>query len=122
MRAEVLTADAALRALGPEWEALWRRAGDRATPFQSPAWLLPWWRAFGTGRPRAATLRGGDGRLLGLLLGGPPRCGALAVLVVHRALLLVVVALTGCARTRSAYWVVLLICGCLSHVCHMQPA
>ena len=65
MRAEVLATDAALRALRPEWEALWRRA--TATPFQSPAWLLPWWGAFGTGRPRAAVLRGGDGRLLGLL-------------------------------------------------------
>jgi CelD/BcsL family acetyltransferase involved in cellulose biosynthesis len=67
MRAEVLATDAALRALRAEWEALWRRAADRTTPFQSPAWLLPWWRAFGTGRPRAAVLRGGDGRLLGLL-------------------------------------------------------
>jgi CelD/BcsL family acetyltransferase involved in cellulose biosynthesis len=65
----VLTTDAALRALRPEWEALWRRAAaDTATPFQSPAWLLPWRSAFGTGRPRAATLRDGDdGRLLGLL-------------------------------------------------------
>ena len=67
MKADVLAADAALHALRPEWEALWRRAGGCATPFQSPAWLLPWWRAFGTGRPRAAALRGGDGRLLGLL-------------------------------------------------------
>ncbi len=70
MRAEVLATDAALHALRPEWEALWRRAAAAtgATPFQSPAWLLPWWRALGTGRPRAAALRGGeDGRLLGLL-------------------------------------------------------
>lgn len=63
----MLATDAALQALRPEWEALWRRSAERATPFQSPAWLLPWWRAFGTGRPRAAALRGGDGRLLGLL-------------------------------------------------------
>jgi CelD/BcsL family acetyltransferase involved in cellulose biosynthesis len=63
----VLASDAALRALRPEWEALWRRAADRAAPFQSPAWLLPWWGAFGTGRPRAAALRGDGGRLLGLL-------------------------------------------------------
>lgn len=66
MRAEALTTDAALDALRPEWDRLWRRAAEGATPFQSPAWLLPWWRAFGTGRPRVATLRG-DGRLLGLL-------------------------------------------------------
>ena len=67
MTTAVLATDAALHALAPEWEALWRRAGSRTTPFQSPAWLLPWWRAFGTGRPRAAALRGDDGRLLGLL-------------------------------------------------------
>jgi CelD/BcsL family acetyltransferase involved in cellulose biosynthesis len=64
---DVLTSDTALGALQPAWEALWRRAAERATPFQSPAWLLPWWRAFGTGRPRVAALRGDDGRLLGLL-------------------------------------------------------
>jgi len=63
----VLADDAALRALRPEWEALWRRAAAGTTPFQSPAWLLPWWRAFGTGRPRTVALRGGDGLLLGLL-------------------------------------------------------
>jgi CelD/BcsL family acetyltransferase involved in cellulose biosynthesis len=63
----VLTSDAALHALRPEWEALWRRAAAETTPFQSPAWLLPWWRAFGTGRPRAAALRGDGGKLLGLL-------------------------------------------------------
>ena len=67
MSVDVLTADAALHALRPVWEALWRRAAERATPFQSPAWLLPWWRAFGTGRPRVAALRGDGGRLLGLL-------------------------------------------------------
>jgi len=67
MKAATLATDAALLALRPEWDALWHRAAARATPFQSPAWLLPWWRQFGTGRPRAATLRGGDGRLLGLL-------------------------------------------------------
>jgi len=67
MNVEVLTADAALHALRPEWETLWRRTADKTTPFQSPAWLLPWWGAFGTGRPRVAALCGDDGRLLGLL-------------------------------------------------------
>ncbi len=61
---EVLDTDAALQALAPEWNALWRRAG--VPPFQSPHWLLPWWDAFGTGRPRVATLRTG-GVLTGLL-------------------------------------------------------
>lgn len=68
MRMDVLATDAALEGLRPEWQALWLRASaPGATPFQSPAWLLAWWRAFGTGRPRAATLRDEDGRLLGLL-------------------------------------------------------
>ena len=55
---------AALPALVPEWEALWRRAGS--PPFQSTAWLLPWWGAFGTGQARVVTLHDGD-TLLGLL-------------------------------------------------------
>ncbi|HUJ15193.1 MAG TPA: GNAT family N-acetyltransferase [Thermoanaerobaculia bacterium] len=33
--------------LGPEWLELWRRSPE-ATPFQSPMWLLPWWRHFGS--------------------------------------------------------------------------
>ena len=61
----VLDTDAALHALVPQWRALWRRAGS--PPFQSPDWLLPWWGAFGTGRPRIATLRVGGGDLSGLL-------------------------------------------------------
>jgi CelD/BcsL family acetyltransferase involved in cellulose biosynthesis len=31
-----------------------------AAPFQSPAWLLPWWRQFGTGAPRVAVLYDGQ--------------------------------------------------------------
>ncbi len=57
--------DAGLWALGPEWRALWRRAGGSA--FQSPDWLLPWWRQFGTAAPRCATLRGAGEALLGVL-------------------------------------------------------
>lgn len=64
MTASLLTDDAALHALRPEWEALWHQAA--ASPFASPAWLLAWWRQFGTGRPRVSVLRDG-GRLLGLL-------------------------------------------------------
>ena len=44
--------DAALYALASAWAALWRTS--TATPFAHPAWLLPWWRQFGTGRPRVA--------------------------------------------------------------------
>jgi CelD/BcsL family acetyltransferase involved in cellulose biosynthesis len=54
----------ALEALEPRWRALWRRCPD-ATPFQSPAWLLPWSRHIRRGRllTFAGTL---NGRLVGL--------------------------------------------------------
>lgn len=54
----------ALERLAPEWWELWHRARD-ATPFQSPAWLLPWWRCFGQGSALVATVRRTD-RLDGL--------------------------------------------------------
>src|ERR1041385_1311726 len=38
-----------MKALVPEWAALWSRCGS-ATPFQTPEWLLPWWRLFGQPR------------------------------------------------------------------------
>lgn len=37
-----------LATLAPAWAALWRRRGD-ATPFQSPQWLLPWFKHFASG-------------------------------------------------------------------------
>jgi CelD/BcsL family acetyltransferase involved in cellulose biosynthesis len=51
--------------LAPEWEELRTRCIG-ATPFQSPAWVLPWWHAFGTGELQVLTLRLGD-RLVGLV-------------------------------------------------------
>ena len=60
----VLDTEQELHALVPEWDALWRRAGS--PPFQSTAWLLPWWHGFGTGRPRVSVLRAG-GALVGVL-------------------------------------------------------
>jgi len=39
-----------------EWWDLFRRCPD-ATPFQSPAWLLPWWEFFGHGEPLVVTAR-----------------------------------------------------------------
>lgn len=48
----------------PEWWALWSRA-ERATPFQSPAWLLPWWHVFRPGELMTAAVRH-DGLLVGL--------------------------------------------------------
>ena len=62
---EVLDTDAALWALTPEWDALWHRVPG-ASPFSHPAWLLPWWRQFGTGQPRVAVLRD-RGSLCGVL-------------------------------------------------------
>ena len=64
MTTAILDTEHSMQALVPEWDALWRRAGS--PPFQSTAWLLPWWRAFGTGQPRLVTLRSGD-TLVGLL-------------------------------------------------------
>ena len=54
---EVLDTDAALWALTPEWDALWHSVPG-ASPFSHPAWLLPWWRQFGTGQPRVAVQPG----------------------------------------------------------------
>lgn len=62
----LIVTDAALEALRPEWEALWTRLPD-ASPFQHPAWLLAWWRQFGTAEPRAAWMRDAAGQLIGVL-------------------------------------------------------
>ena len=48
----------------PDWWALWSRA-ERATPFQSPAWLLPWWQTFHPGELMTVAVRR-DGLLVGL--------------------------------------------------------
>jgi CelD/BcsL family acetyltransferase involved in cellulose biosynthesis len=68
MKASVESADivsrSQLEALEPAWWTLWRRC-EAATPFQSPAWLIPWWAAFEPGPLRAAAAWRGD-RLVGL--------------------------------------------------------
>lgn len=64
LHAEEITRAVELEALGEEWWALWSRS-SRATPFQSPAWLLPWWRTFGRGRLMTLALRRGT-RLVAL--------------------------------------------------------
>jgi len=61
---EEITSAAGLDALRPAWLALWDRAPD-ATPFQSPAWLLPWWRHFGQGELLTLAVRRGS-ELVGL--------------------------------------------------------
>ena len=65
LAADLVGTDAALFALASAWQDLWARVED-AGPFTSPAWLLPWWRQFGTGTPRVGVLWQGD-RLSGVL-------------------------------------------------------
>ncbi|MFC7396137.1 GNAT family N-acetyltransferase [Chelatococcus sp. GCM10030263] len=60
----VVDSEADLRALEPEWWDLWGRSAS-ATPFQSPAWAMPWWEAFAPGRLHVVTLRR-RGELVGL--------------------------------------------------------
>ncbi len=59
-----LTTIAELESLRPEWSVLWQ-AHPAATPFQSPEWLLPWWRHLGGGDLRVITLRSA-GKLVGM--------------------------------------------------------
>jgi CelD/BcsL family acetyltransferase involved in cellulose biosynthesis len=59
----VRTADF-FQSLEPVWWELWRRARP-STPFQSPAWLIPWWRHFHPGE-LATAAAWHDGRLIGL--------------------------------------------------------
>jgi CelD/BcsL family acetyltransferase involved in cellulose biosynthesis len=47
MLTEVITDYDNLAALAPEWLELCHRTPG-VTPFQTPIWLLPWWRAFGS--------------------------------------------------------------------------
>jgi CelD/BcsL family acetyltransferase involved in cellulose biosynthesis len=55
LRTETVEDAAALEALAPAWWDLWRRC-PAATPFTSPAWALPWWRAFAPGKLRSAAV------------------------------------------------------------------
>jgi len=63
---EEIADPARLDELGGAWRELWRR-DPHATPFQHPAWLLPWWRHLGEGELRALALWN-RGTLAGLLL------------------------------------------------------
>jgi CelD/BcsL family acetyltransferase involved in cellulose biosynthesis len=53
-----------LHGLAPAWWDLWRGCPP-ATPFQSPAWLLPWWQAFAPGELCVVAVQAGE-RLVGL--------------------------------------------------------
>lgn len=64
VRIEEAATEDALEALREEWALLAEQAPS-ATPFQSPEWLLPWWRHFGSGALWALALRRGEA-LIGL--------------------------------------------------------
>ena len=53
-----------LRTIEQAWWLLWERC-SRRTPFQSPGWLLPWYRAFRPGEPVAFAFWQA-GRLVGI--------------------------------------------------------
>ncbi len=61
---EEFTTVNALKQLRGEWEQLWESV-PRATPFQSPHWLMPWWKYFGQGDLWVLALRA-EGRLTGV--------------------------------------------------------
>lgn len=74
VRAEIgeITSLPRLEQLAAEWQQLWERC-PQATPFQSPAWLLPWLRRL---------YRGGDLWVLTARVDG--RLAAVAPLFIHR--------------------------------------
>jgi len=61
----IITSTDELESIAPQWDALWRRSPN-ATPFQSPHWLLPWWRAFGSDNPYVIASSSSDGSLTAL--------------------------------------------------------
>ncbi len=61
---EELTTVEALERLRPEWTRLFAQC-PRATAFQSPEWLLAWWRHLGGGELFSLALRDRDSRLVG---------------------------------------------------------
>jgi CelD/BcsL family acetyltransferase involved in cellulose biosynthesis len=58
MSIEVITAPEELDALAPAWLDLCRKT--QVTPFQTPMWLLPWWRNFGSNDLTVIVSRDGD--------------------------------------------------------------
>lgn len=66
MPVEELSSFQALETLEPDWLDLCDR-DPNATPFQSPHWLLPWWKHFGSGELLALPTRE-NGRLAALAI------------------------------------------------------
>ena len=58
MPIEVITNPEALQALETNWLNLCRKT--QVTPFQTPMWLLPWWRNFGSNDLSVIVSRNGD--------------------------------------------------------------
>lgn len=84
VHARVVHTPDAVRALEPAWAALVARCPD-ATPFQSPAWLIPWWESFpGEALRVAVVYHGGQLVALGAFYVQPPDAAAPD----HRLLLL----------------------------------
>lgn len=115
---EEVTTTQALEDLRPEWSELWTRC-PTATPFQSPAWLIPWWRHLGDGNLWTLALRC-QGRLIGLvpqfihtqpgssvrevLLIGTGMTDYLDALFEHGLESLSMIALFAHLNTRCRYW------------------
>ncbi len=64
---EVIDNLGALESLEPQWWDLWRSCPS-ALPFQTPAWLIPWWRHFAPGSLFVLAVRD-SGSLVGLAPG-----------------------------------------------------
>jgi CelD/BcsL family acetyltransferase involved in cellulose biosynthesis len=64
MRADIVLGREALEASAPDWRRLFHAARS-PSPFQSPAWLLPWCRHLGRGEVLAVLIRDGSA-LVGL--------------------------------------------------------
>lgn len=65
MSTEVITETNVLAAIEDDWLNLCRRT-QGATPFQTPMWLLPWWRAFGSDDLATIAARDASGALAAL--------------------------------------------------------
>lgn len=65
LRVSLITRLPELEKLSAAWSELFERA-DSATPFQTPEWILPWIRNFGSGKIRAFAFSEGS-RLVGLV-------------------------------------------------------
>jgi CelD/BcsL family acetyltransferase involved in cellulose biosynthesis len=54
-----------LESLYNEWNSLFMRDAS-ATPFQSPDWIIPWWKCFGTGHLYVLCMRNEEKKLVAL--------------------------------------------------------